>query len=108
MANAWAFGATEEIRIADARGTLRKLGAYLRPHRAQLVAAGLMILVVSAVSMIPPWLAKHVIDDVIPRPHNAGTTLVQIGFAMMALHLVRAVLTYANRLIIAVTGQRTV
>lgn len=108
MANMWAFGATDEIRIADPRGTLLRLWSYLDAHRATLVGAAVSILVVSGLSMIPPWLAKHVIDDIIPRSENAGTKLAQIGVALAMVHIARAVLTYVNRYAIAVVGQRVV
>ena len=108
MANMWAFGSTEEIQISDTRGTLLRLGGYLAVHRALLLFAVVAILIVSAISMIPPWLAKHVIDDVIPRPLGAGTRLLGLGAAMLAIHIARAVLTYANRYTIAWVGQRVI
>jgi subfamily B ATP-binding cassette protein MsbA len=104
----WAFGSTEEIRITDARGTLRRLWSYMAPHRAIIVAAAGAILVVSGLSMLPPWLAKYVIDDVISRPNNAGRVLAQIGGALLVIHVARAVLTYANRYAIAWVGQKVV
>src|SRR5919201_239400 len=108
MANMWAFGSTEEIQISDTRGTLLRLGGYLAVHRGLLLFAAVAILVVSAISMIPPWLAKHVIDDVIPRPLGAGTRLLGLAAAMLAIHVARAVLTYANRYSIAWVGQRVI
>src|SRR6476661_386603 len=104
----WAFGSTEEIKIADTRGTLLRLGGYMAVHRALLLFAGAAILVVSAISMVPPWLAKHVIDEVIPRPLGAGSKLLGIAAAMLAIHVARAVLTYANRYTIAWVGQRVI
>jgi subfamily B ATP-binding cassette protein MsbA len=108
MANMWAFGSTDEIQISNTRGTLLRLWSYLAVHRALLVFAVAAILIVSAMSMVPPWLAKHVIDEVIPRPIGAGPRLAGIAGAMMAIHFGRAVLTYANRYTIAWVGQRTV
>ncbi|HEY3107469.1 MAG TPA: ABC transporter ATP-binding protein [Chloroflexota bacterium] len=108
MANMWAFGSTEEIQISDTRGTLLRLGGYLTVHRGLLLFATVAILVVSAISMIPPWLAKHVIDDVIPRPLGAGTRLLGLAAAMLAIHVARAILTYANRYAIAWVGQRVI
>src|SRR5690349_14146402 len=97
MANMWAFGSTDEIQISNTRGTLLRLWSYLAVHRALLAFAVAAILIVSAMSMVPPWLAKHVIDEVIPRPIGAGPRLASIAGAMMAIHFGRAVLTYANR-----------
>jgi len=108
MANMWMFGSTDEIRISDARGTLRKLWAYMVPHRGVVLAAATAILVVSALSMLPPWLAKYVIDDVISRPNGSERVLMQIGGALLIVHIVRAVLTYANRYAISWVGQKVV
>src|SRR2546426_5517473 len=108
MANMWAFGSTDEIHISDTRGTLLRLGGYMVVHKTLLLFALAAILVVSAISMIPPWLAKHVIDDVIPRPFGAGTRLLGFAAAMLAIHLARAVLTYLNRYTIAWVGQRVI
>ncbi|MBM4416909.1 MAG: ABC transporter ATP-binding protein [Chloroflexi bacterium] len=66
MANMWAFGSTEEVRIADPRGTFVRLWGYMAEHRVTLLAVAIAILAVSLLSMLPPWLAKHVIDEVIP------------------------------------------
>ena len=104
----WAFGSTDEIKINDARGTLLRLWSYLAEQTGALTACAGAILVVSLLSMIPPWLSKHVIDDVIPRPNGAREKLVAIAAAMLAVHVLRAVLTYANRYAIAWVGQRTV
>src|SRR6476646_2096553 len=108
MANMWAFGSTEEVRISDARGTLLRLGGYMARHRALLAFAAAAILIVSALSMIPPWLAKHVIDEVIPRPIGASQRLLAIAAATLAIHVGRAVWTYANRYTIAWVGQRVI
>jgi ABC-type multidrug transport system fused ATPase/permease subunit len=108
MANMWAFGSTDEVRISDVGGTLRRLGSYMAVHKVVLGGAGLSILVVSALSMIPPWLAKHVIDDVISRPVGARSVLFQIAAALLIIHVARALLTYANRYAIAWAGQKVV
>src|SRR5688572_7206330 len=97
MANMWAFGSTDDVRISDVGGTLRRLWSYMAVHKVVIGAAGASILVVSALSMIPPWLAKHVIDDVINRPVGARNALFQIAAALLIVHVARAVLTYANR-----------
>lgn len=108
MANMWAFGSTDEVRIANVGGTLRRLWSYMAAQKTVLAGAGASILVVSALSMIPPWLAKYVIDDVINRPVGAHWILFQIAGALMVIHIARALLTYANRYAIAWAGQKVV
>src|SRR5688500_5796353 len=108
MANMWAFGSTDEVRISDVGGTLRRLWSYMATQKVILGGAAASILVVSALSMIPPWLAKYVIDDVINRPLGAHSILFQIAAALMIIHIARALLTYANRYAIAWAGRKVV
>src|SRR5687768_77129 len=104
----WAFRSTEEGRISAVGRPLRPPWPDMAMQKVILGGAAASLLVVSALSMIPPWLAKYVIDDVINRPLGAHTILFQIAAALMIIHSARALLTYANRYAIAWAGQKVV
>lgn len=51
-------------RAIDPR-VMRRLAAYLLPHRKKILAAFAAMLVVTALSLLAPWLIKLAIDDAI-------------------------------------------
>src|SRR5206468_9075429 len=75
---------------------IRRLLGYLKPYRRQLTLGMAAATVITLVSLVPPYLAGHLIDRVV-RPAQAGTlSLVQaakvawLAVAAMALvYLVR-------------------
>src|SRR5256884_5172820 len=75
---------------------IRRLLGYLRPYRRQLALGMTAATVITLVSLVPPYLAGHLIDRVV-RPAQAGTlslarasTIAWIAVAAMALvYLVR-------------------
>src|SRR5256712_4742714 len=51
---------------------IRRLPGYLRPYRRQLTLGMAAATVITLVSLVPPYLAGHLIDRVV-RPAQAGT-----------------------------------
>ncbi|CAM4419179.1 ABC transporter ATP-binding protein/permease [Paenibacillus alkaliterrae] len=59
---------------------------YARPYKLQMVGAGFLLVLTTLVELIPPYLTKVIIDDVL-QPKNMGSTLlmVVIGLGVTAL-----------------------
>ena len=87
----------------DVRGTLTHLYRYARPHTWRWLLAGLSLLGVSALQLIPPWVTKTVIDEIIPAG-DRRLLFVAAG-ALVVLHLARGVLAFLNRYVVTWVGQ---
>ncbi len=85
------------------RGTLTRLFAYARPYYAHWGIAAGTLAGASVLQLAPPWITKHVIDDIIPQEDRA--LLLWAALALVALHLVRGALTFLNRYIVTWVGQ---
>ncbi len=87
----------------DARLMRRMLG-YLRPYRARVGVAVLVLLGGSALELVGPWLTKLAIDRAIPQHDFHFLTLLAIAFlASLALSFA---FDYAQTLLTTWLGQR--
>ncbi len=92
---------------------MRRLVAYLRPYLGWVVAALVLLLVLSLTQIAPPIIAKYVIDASI-APVIAGeigrdeglAILAALGALYLVVLLVNALARYAQSLITAMVGQR--
>jgi ATP-binding cassette subfamily B protein len=75
--------------------TLRLL-KYLAPYRKQVIFGMGAAAVITAVSLVPPYLAGYVIDRVV-RPVQAGTMSRTAAFSIAWLAVAAMVLVYAVR-----------
>jgi len=70
-------GEETTYRLRDLnRRALRLLGEYLRPWTGKLLLAGLGMLVVTAVTLLLPYLAKVAVDRYIAQRDTRGLTLL--------------------------------
>ena len=60
------------------RRALRMLGGYLRPHLGRLLLAGAAMLVVTAVTLLLPYLAKVAVDRHIAQGDMRGLTMLAL------------------------------
>lgn len=97
------FGEQSEGHAFDSR-ILRRLIAYLRPHRGRMVAAFLLMLVASALSLATPYLVKVAIDQPIARGDAAGLARLALltALAFVGLFLASA----GQKYLLAWVGQR--
>jgi ATP-binding cassette subfamily B multidrug efflux pump len=83
---------------------LRRLLRYLRPHAASAIGALALILAMSGLDLVPPYLTKVAIDRYIARADAPGLSLVA---ALYLLTLLAAwALRYLQNQIMQMTGQR--
>ncbi len=91
---------------------IRRLLGYLQPYRRQLTLGMAAATVITLVSLVPPYLAGHLIDRVV-RPAQAGTlSLVQaakvawLAVAAMALvYLVRQPAVHVRLRLMSIIGE---
>ncbi len=91
----------------SALGSMRKLrglGDLLRPYRARVVLAVVSLVVATAASLAPPFLAKLAIDDGIIPGDTAVLNLVVAAFIASALIYWGA--TYLQTYLVGWVGQR--
>jgi subfamily B ATP-binding cassette protein MsbA len=83
--------------------TLGRLYVYARPYLWHWILAGLSLLAVSVLQLVPPWVTKTVIDNVIPAGDRR--LLFAAAGALVVLHLLRGVMAYVNRYVVTWVGQ---
>ena len=71
------FGEKAEGRAFDLRVIVRLL-AYLRPYRGRMVAAFLLMMLASALTLAAPYLVKVAIDEPIAQGDLAGALLASL------------------------------
>ncbi|HEX6589955.1 MAG TPA: ABC transporter ATP-binding protein [Longimicrobiales bacterium] len=87
----------------DAR-LMRRLLRYLRPYRARVGLAILLLLCGAAVELVGPWLTKIAIDEAIPRGDRPLLLLLTVGF--VGALLLAFLLEFAQTLLTTWLGQR--
>ena len=83
---------------------MARLLTYLGPYRASVVVAFILILAISALRLVGPYLTKVAIDDYIAEGDLAGLNLIA-GLYISAL-LAQFVLSYFQVYVMNLTGQR--
>ncbi len=91
---------------------IRRLLGYLKPYRRQLMFGMAAATVITLVSLVPPYLAGHLIDRVV-RPAQAGalslaraTTIAWLAVAAMALvYLVRQAAAHVRLRLMSILGE---
>jgi ATP-binding cassette subfamily B protein len=91
---------------------IRRLLGYLKPYRRQLTLGMAAATVITLVSLVPPYLAGHLIDRVV-RPAQAGTLPLEqaarvawLAVAAMALvYLVRQAAAHVRLRLMSILGE---
>ena len=83
-----------------------RLLSYCRPYKMRLAAA-LACMVLSAIfGIIPPWLIKNVVDDVLINKQSSTLNLLAVG--IVALYILKAVFGYGHMYLMTWVGQKVV
>ena len=83
-----------------------RLLSYCRPYKMRLAAA-LACMVLSAIfGIIPPWLIKNVVDDVLINKESS--TLELLAFGIVALYILKALFGYGHMYLMTWVGQKVV
>lgn len=85
---------------------LKKLSEFTMPYMKYLILCGVLLLMVTAVDLIKPYLIKVVIDDYIPTQNKAA--IVRLGLIYLGLILGGFVVTYAQMMLLNWVSQKLV
>ncbi|NLX84942.1 MAG: ABC transporter ATP-binding protein, partial [Synergistaceae bacterium] len=84
---------------------IRLLG-YCRPYKHRLVAALLCMITSAIFGIIPPWLIKNVVDDVLINKESATLNFLALG--IIALYVLKTVFGYGHMYLMTWVGQKVV
>ncbi|PIE55060.1 MAG: ABC transporter permease [Dethiosulfovibrio peptidovorans] len=84
----------------------KRVLSYTKPYTRRIVAAlGCMVLV-SCCAVVPPWLMKNVVDDVLIRKDIVMLNLVAVS--LVAVYLIKGVASYGQKYLMTWVGQKVV
>jgi len=83
-----AMAAGPKPKVKDARKTILRFGAYLRPFLPRLTAVFILVIIASAQSMLGPYLISRAIDGPILSGDFPG--LLRISLIMLGLYVITA------------------
>ena len=87
----------------DAR-LMKRLMGYLKPHRTAVILATIVLLLVSALELVGPWLTKIAIDSELPSGDRRGLLILTLlYFASLVLSFL---FSYVQTYIMQKTGQK--
>ena len=92
--------------MGKAGGSYRRLLAHAWPYRRKVYGAFGAMLGAAICGMIPPWLLKDVVDDVLIGRELGMLNLLAGG--IVGLYLGKAAFSYAQRYLMTEVGQRLV
>lgn len=84
---------------------IRLLG-YCMPYKHRLVAALLCMITSAIFGIIPPWLIKNVVDDVLINKESATLNFLALG--IIALYVLKTVFGYGHMYLMTWVGQKVV
>ncbi|MCK4545262.1 ABC transporter ATP-binding protein [candidate division WOR-3 bacterium] len=83
---------------------IKRLARYFIPYRGYVIISVIMLLVVSAIQIIPPYLTKIAIDKYVLVGNYSG--LYKIAIAYLIILLLQFVIQYVEIMITEFVGQR--
>ena len=81
-----------------------RLLKYCAPYKKRLVLAIISMVLAAVFSILPPWLLKNVIDDVLIKKQIGMLNLIVV--AVILLYVGKAVFNYAHLYLMTWVGQR--
>ena len=61
------------------RDTLKRLLSYMTPYKARALLLVGLTLVTALIELVPPYIAKHIIDDVLTKDGDLGLLYLYVG-----------------------------
>ena len=95
---------TQEEDSPGAKLELRKLFKYLKPYRLQVISVLLVSIVVTGISLIPPYLIGIIIDEAIVK--KVISKLYFMSFALLLTYVVSNVLVGLKTFLLGKLGQK--
>lgn len=94
----------ECINCAGKGKLVSKFGKYVIPEKVPLVVCMLLSVVVTALSLIPPYITKIMVDDVIPGRDSA--MLIKVLGVLLGVYILQYVITGIRSYKLRLTGDR--
>jgi len=85
---------------------VQKLGKYVLPHKKLLFVCLLLSMVTTAVSLVPPYMTKLLVDDVLPNGRKDGLTACVL--VLLATYLVQYGVGAIRSYLLKISGDRIV
>ncbi len=83
-----------------------RLLTYCRPYKVRLGTALICMILSAVFGIIPPWLIKNVVDNVLINKESS--TLNLLAFGIVALYILKAVFGYGHMYLMTWVGQKVV
>ena len=87
-------------------GAARRLAAYAAPYRYRLAGAVFFMLASSGLNILPPWLFKSVVDDVLISRNLFALNLICVS--VILIFVLKAMTLYGREYLMNDVGQRVV
>ena len=87
-------------------GAVRRLVAYAAPYRYRLAGAVFFMLASSGLNILPPWLFKSVVDDVLISRNLFALDLICVS--VILIFVLKAMTLYGREYLMNDVGQRVV
>ena len=87
-------------------GAVRRLVAYAAPYRYRLAGAVFFMLASSGLNILPPWLFKSVVDDVLISKNLFALNLICVS--VILIFVLKAMTLYGREYLMNDVGQRVV
>lgn len=86
--------------------TYMRLVRYLRPYLGRLFAAIACMALSSIMAVLPPWLLKNIVDDVLIRKDLFMLNFLALGIVL--IYLCKAVFSYGQTYLMNWVGQKVI
>lgn len=85
---------------------ISKFATYVKPEKWQLLFCLVLSVLATAFSLVPPYITKIMVDDVIPQKNS--TKLVQVIGALLGVYVAQYVISALRSYYLRLTGDRIV
>jgi len=103
--------ASEQEKESGAGGrksTLLWLVNFMRPYRSKLIGGLLLSIVLTGLNLVPAYLLKDLIDEVLLSPHHPEGIFLNLTLILLVSYMLIAVVTLFQNYVLNTLGQRVV
>ncbi|HHZ04254.1 ABC transporter ATP-binding protein, partial [Acetomicrobium hydrogeniformans] len=97
---------TDKFLNVASGNTYMRLVRYLRPYLGRLFAAIACMTLSSIMAVLPPWLLKNIVDDVLIRKDLFMLNFLALGIVL--IYLCKAVFSYGQTYLMNWVGQKVI
>lgn len=94
------------INCASKGKLAKRLWKYISSQKSKLIFSILLSAVTTAITLVPPYITKMLVDDVIPDKNT--NLLLQLVIALLTVYLLQAVLGTVRARLLRLAGDRIV